>query len=203
MIYTTQSRIESFLGRELTDDEEEHIDETIISVSDYVSAYCGRIFQEVTDDENDLDENEALARYFDGNGKKELYIDDFTSLTKVTLLDSQGDPILELEDDADWILNPPNKDVKSSVYLRSYRFSNGVQNVEIEAAWGSGLAPAGVITAATQLAGKILQKNANLSAGFKSESIEGYSYTLQTGGEIDSDMQGIMDSIRIYKKFTL
>lgn len=206
-MYSTQAKVEAYLNRELTESEAESIDDVIIYISSFIESFTHRQWLPVLDGEREeLDQYTALeaeAHVFSGNGQREIFIEDFTNLESVSLLDSQGNSYLTLTQAIEFILNPRNKPVKSSIYLRNYRFPQGESNIEIIAVWGAGNCPSAVEVACTTLVAKYLQKKSTSGAGFKSESIEGYSYTLQTTAEIDSEVQGILETLGMYKRIIL
>lgn len=200
-MYTDQLRVEAYLKRELTDDEMTLIDDVISSISETIDSYTNRHWLSV-DQELDDYTDVSFERTLDGNGHKELFIDDFSELESVDLLDSQGNSYLKLTSDTDWVLNSNNKAIKQSIKLRNYHFPMGTANVLIKAVWGSGSVPAGVVMVCTALVGKYFLKS-SITGTFKSESIEGYSYTLLTASDIDNDTQKLMTGLDIYKRILL
>lgn len=209
MFYTDQSRIEAYLNRALTDDEGSIVEDVISHVSKLISSICNREWFSVRDEDGEGEDtnysDEGEVRTFDGEGKKEIYIDDFIEATKIEFLDGQGSVYSTLDntDDTDWLVFPSNKNPKESIRLRSGCFPHGYGNVEITAKWGSGQAPASVIMAATVMAGKFFKKAEVNKSTFKSESIEGYSYTLQSNADHDAEIQKALDDLSMYKKIQL
>lgn len=200
MIYTTQARVEAYLERSLTDEELVLIDEIIEYVSSFISSYTGRTWADVPDDYSE--EPEATERLYDGVYSKELFVDDFTDLDKVELLDSQGSTYLTLEDADQFNLYPLNKTVKQSIYLRNYHFPSGSARVRVTAVFGSGAVPADIIMVATSLVTSFLWTMGE-AGDFKKESIEGYSYELLTSDQAKSDNAELMKSLDKWKKITL
>lgn len=147
--------------------------------------------------------DEADSRMYDGNGEKELYIDDFVSLSEISLLDSQGEISLTLDDDDEWILAPANKTTKQSIYLRNYRFISGRGRILITAVFGSGAVPEAVVMVCTALCAKFISRMSSNVTGFKKESIEGYSYELLSGKDIDEESMVLMNTLGNYKKVIL
>jgi hypothetical protein len=198
-MYTNQPRVEAFLKRELTNDEASIIDDVIDSVSTFIDTYTNRSWTPV--DMPDI-EIEPTERIFDGNGQKELHIDDFQSLDDIVILDSYGAEAQSYSE-ADYILYPLNKLPKQSIRLRLGRFVSRPASVRITAVWGSGSVPRGITSIATSLVGKFLIKNTTITGAFKSESIEGYSYQLMTGADVDSDTDRLIVGLDQYKKYVL
>jgi len=204
-MYTDQARVEAYLKRELTDDEVTILDEIILHNSSYINGYTNREWLSVdTELDDELEDLEPSIRVFDGKGTRELFIDDFTLIESVSVLDSQGDELIKYEDaETDWLLYPLNKNPKQSIHLRNARFPIGAGNVEVNAVWGAGIVPADVVMVCTGLVGRYLQKAGTSTGMFKSESIEGYSYQLLTSGEIDADTSSLIKNLDKWKKFIL
>lgn len=199
-MYSDQTRVETFLKRDLTVEEAENIDELIEAMSNQINAYTSRSWAPVG--ESDEGELEATERYFDGHGARELFVDEYIQLGKVTLLDSQGDEYFSTEAATDWTEFPANTNPKSSIRLRNYRFPDGFSNVKVEAVWGGGTPPADVIVACTTLVCNYINKVSPRGA-FKKESIEGYSYELMSDAEMASETQTILSSLDHYKRILL
>lgn len=200
-MYTSQSRVEAFLKRDLTDEETLFIDETIAYVSSFIDSYTNRSWQPLYD-EDDI-EPIVETRVFDGNGRRELHIGDYSELVEIELLDSQGDVYQTIDLATDWVLTPANNSVYQDLHLRNYRFPIGTSNVRITAVFGSGPVPKGVVLIATAMVAKQLSKQAGSDGKFKSESIEGYSYTLKTDAEQDTDIRTMLTSLDMYKRILI
>lgn len=198
-MYTTQSRVEAYLSRELTDDEALLIDDTIAFISEFVDSYTNRSWSSINDEE----EVEATERYFDGNGRKELDVGQFTDPTEIVILDSQGDVQQTLELTTDWLTFPANKDVKTEIRLRSYRFPTGRSNIKITAKWGGGTPPNSIVLATTALVSKNIVKQSATNGEFKSESIEGYSYTLKDASDTDKEIAKVLSMLDMHKRILL
>lgn len=198
-MYTTQSRVEAYLARDLTDEETLLIDDTIVFISQFIDSYTNRSWLSI---DGEFPEEEEV-RYFDGNGNKELTIGDFASISEIEILDSDGNMFTSYTEDTDWLTFPLNKTTKSDVRLRSYRFPSGRGNIRITGVFGSGTVPQGVQIVATALVGKYLTKQSSSSGKFKSESIEGYSYTLRDDAEQDKDIQRLLSMLDMHKRILL
>lgn len=197
-MYTTQSRVEAYLDRDLTDEEVLLIDDMIVHISRYIDSYCNRSWLPI-----DGVDAEAEERYFDGNGRKEMTVGDFSSITKIEILDNDGNVFSTYESASDWQLIPYNGSVKSDIRLRSYRFPSGNGNIRVTGVWGSGAVPQAVQMVATSLVGKYLTKKSASGGKYKSESIEGYSYTLRDDAEQDKDIQRLLSTLDMYKRILI
>lgn len=199
-MYTNQSKVESYLKRALTDDEVELLDETIDYISQQIDSYTGRSWLPY---EYDGEALEATARIFDGNGQREIYVDDFTDLESVRLLDSDGETASEYTSDSDFITYPLNSTTKSSIRLRTAGFGLGSARVEITAIWGSGDVPSGIVMVATAMVGNYLASTGDSSGQYKKETIEGWSYELLDGTVTDEQTQALLTTLDKWKKYTL
>lgn len=198
-MYTNQSRVEAYLDRELSDNEALQVDDTIALISSYINSYTNRSWSSLDDEEEPTSEE----RLFDGNGHKSLNIGDFQSITKIELLDSEGNVYQTLEEATDWILTPANKTSKEDIRLRSFHFPSGVSNVQITGIFGGSTVPSSIVNVATALVAKHLGKQSSSGGQFKSESIEGYSYTLKDSREADQDIAGLMSMLDMHKRILL
>lgn len=205
-MYTTQAKVEAYLDRDLDDNEAVIIDDIIAHISQIISTYCNREWLSVIeDDEDEADDVEASARYFDGNGSHQLVVDDFVQATEIKMYDSTNSLYLTLTNDSgnDWIVTPANKTPYDTITLRAYSFLRGIANIKITAVWGAGRVPQPITTVATALTGKFLQKMSTSGGKFKSENIEGYSYQLMDSRDVDADVRNLMTTLDMYKKFQL
>jgi hypothetical protein len=195
-VYTTEERIEAYLNRDLNSNEDVLVDELIVYISSFIDSFTNRSWLDV---DNDDYASASEERLYDGNGKREIFIDDFSELEQVELLDSQGSVYVDLTDEDDWILSPLNNTTKQSIYLRNYRFPNGPGRIRITAVFNSGNLPDDVIMVATALASKFFERAAS-SGIYKRESIEGYTYELMTGKELDEDTSLFLNTLGKWKK---
>jgi hypothetical protein len=195
-MYSSQDRVEKYLQRELTDDEAAIIDDVIATISASIETYTNRKWNPV--DAEDGEDPEDQTYFYDGNGLQEIHIDDFTELTSLDLLDSDGNSYRSFDLETEVINYPLNKTTKHSIRLRSDRFPEGNGNVQVVGKFGAGTVPAVVITVCTALVGNFVN---NMGQGaFKKESIEGYSYELSEASNDDEDVVKLLDPL---KKFIL
>jgi hypothetical protein len=104
-----------------------------------------------------------------------------------------------INDEDDMILYPLNSTTKNSIVLRNTRFPLGYAKVKITGVFTSGDVPNSIVMAATKLVTDYLSTNESGSS-FSQESIEGYSYKLKSGTEINDYQQNVLGSINHYKK---
>ena len=209
--------IKSFTSRDWSGVANEWLSATAYSIGDLVS--LEGIVYECTinhtseadnkpgdgDDWEDVWElaDETDSRIYDGNGEKEIFIDDFVSLSEISILDSQGEISSTYDNEDEWILYPINKTPKQSIYLRNYKFTYGRGRVLVTAIFGSGAVPEAVVMVCTALCAKFINRMSANVSGFKRESIEGYSYELLSGKDIDEESRILISTLDNYKKIIL
>jgi hypothetical protein len=198
MVYTDEENIEKVIQRELTTEEKTALDLAIDNASQIVSTYLNRNYIDI-DDTTELADS---VRYYDGNGQRELFIDDFQSLTSVELLDSEGDLIEELNTASEWILYPLNSATKNSIVMRDYRFPLGNSRVKITAKFSSGNLPNAVIMATSLLVADMLSLSSTPGA-LNKESIEGYSYEYKSGSQLTEKQLSILKMVDSYRKIEI
>lgn len=197
MQYTSEEKIEGEIKRQLTTEEKVNLTEIIENISENISSFCNRVWRDI----GATGSVASSIRYYDGEGKQELFINDidFTSITKIELLDSEGSVFETITDANDFILYPLNSTVKNSIVLRDMFFPLGYSKVKLTGVFTSGDVPNAIIMACTKLVGDYVLSNESNSS-FSQESIEGYSYKLKTGSEISDYQKNVLDSINHYKK---
>lgn len=171
--YTKEPTIARFLRRELTDEEKGLVPMLIESATDQIDNYTGRSFSDI--DSEDDEAPEPGEYLYSGNGYKELFIDDFTNISKVEVLDSYGELREEIID-ADYMNFPSNASYINSIELRRGTFLKGRANIRITGIQGSGTLPKTIKHVATALVARWLTNSQIDTANFESENIEGYSY---------------------------
>ena len=173
MAYVTESELEKYIKRSLTSDESDTFDLLEEAARAVVNNYCDTNWDEVTE----------ASRYYDG-GEQEISIHPCHSVSEVEV----GGSVFQ---ETAYTLEPINKDVKWSI-RRATGFPSGIGNIKITAKFSSNFdgIPAEVKLAVIKLMTGILQKD------FKSESIEGYSYTLQDQLSKDEEVKGLLSKHR-------
>lgn len=161
--YAIKSDVEDYLALSIDAALASYIDSLLTAASDWIDRYTGRFFTVPTLDE---------TRYFDGNGRDCLEIDDVVSITSITVY---GTPLLS----TDFYLYPANRTPKTSIQLRQFMqrnsrqafmagngaangfiFLEGQQNVAITGKFGfdDTSVPAAVKTAVLRLVGGIIKE---------------------------------------------
>ena len=195
-IYTTQEQVRSVLQRSLSDQELLLIDDFIESVSQSINAYTGRKWLDIGETEG-----EEETRVYDGNGKKELFIDDFMSISKLELLTHYGGSLGTLKSDR-FAMYPLNTPWKNSIYLYDGAFPNTRAGVRVTGVFYTGAVPSEVQLAAATLVGLVISSSRNVG-DFKKESIEGYSYEILTGEEKTNQELASLNRLDLWRKVQL
>ena len=191
--YTTSSKIEIYLGQTITDS----LSPFILSAQQFIEDYCSRIF---------LADTVASLRYFDGNGRSSIRIDDCVEVTVVEIgLDSYGTtfvtPLL-----SNFKFLPNNAVVQglpiTEIVSKDYAFTSGLQNQKVTARWGnSDCVPDDIKFIATILASG-MYLNSKGAGSITSESIGQYSVSYKNDNNW-SDFKSIYSVLDRYKKLSI
>lgn len=191
--YTTPEQIEATLQRVLDEKEQENIEDIIEAVGASIDAYTGRSWNDYGEGNPDSE-----TRLYDGTGSRELFIDDYVSVTTLRLLDTFGNTI-ETIAASDFLQYPLNTPWKNSIYLRWRRFPYTRAGVQVTGVFTTGNVPAEVQLAAASMAGLVLSTSRN-TGDYKKESIENYSYELLTGEEATGQEKAVLDRLDLWRK---
>lgn len=186
MAYTNKARIQNFLLINIDDSFASQIDEWILVVKEYIDDYCGREFEQ----ESDTDKT------YDGDGTKELLIDDLLTLTKIEILDEDGTVDYTFDATTEYYLYPTNKTPKTRIVINTPNapigiFPKGYQNVKITGTFGfATTVPEDIRFAATKLVAAIIQEgNYDIGSEIKSERLGEYSITYQDVSKLAERME--------------
>jgi len=182
--YTTEAQIEDYLERDLNSHEVGMIVTAIPAVDHLVDTICGRTFENTT----------AATRYYDGNGKRELFINDFSSVTSIAYIDEDSVVTVTLEENEEYELYPLNADYKNSIVLRGGTWSKGIKNIKVVGNLGFTSIPEAIQMAATMIVANLIDSYAQ---NLKSRSIEGYSEVYTNILTENPQIQSLLSS---YKK---
>jgi hypothetical protein len=183
-MYITQTDLENYIKRSLTTKEAAIFPTIEGSAAASIDNYCDTTFANVTTPE---------SRYFDG-GEQEIIIDPCKTITAVDLTNADGSLITALVSGTDYILEPMNKTIKWSLRHLCGRFPAGVRNVKVTGLFTSyeDAIPSAVKFAALKMCAAAISNPLN----FKSESIEGYSYSMMDSIDSDAEVRGILAQYR-------
>ena len=184
-MYTTKSRIQNFLLINIDDSFESQITEWISVVTAYINNYCGTEFEQES----------ATYKLYDGDGTDELMVDDLITLTKVDILDYNGDVLYTIDSATDeYHLYPANTTPKTMIKINRGGapvgiFLCGNQNIKVTGTFGyAATVPEDIRFVATKLVASIIEEgNYDVGAEIKSEKLGEYSITYQDIEKIASD----------------
>jgi hypothetical protein len=149
--YTTKEKIENYLLTEIDASFDTQVNDWIVAMENYIDKITGRSFKADTVNSD---------RYFNGNGKREIWIDECISINTVNVYDVDGDLIYTFVKDTDYVVYPYNALPIRKLILKSTcygHFTSGTKNVIINAKWGNTAAvPEPITLAATILVGGII-----------------------------------------------
>ena len=197
MSYTTENKVEAYLMIDIDPSMSSQMDDWISAVEAWIENYTGRTFEAVSE-----------IRYYDGNGKRELYIDPVIDITSFETLNVDGsvDDTLAEGHDEDYLLYPLNESPKYIVKLVTGAgigsFPKGMRRVKITGNFGQTSAvPKDVELAATMLVGKIVKEGIK-GGQTKSEALGDYRVSYQDIDEIADSLE-IKNILNHYKKIVL
>jgi hypothetical protein len=197
MPYTTQAKVEHYLGYAIAPAQSGEIATWIALAKEWIDNYTG----------SDFDQTVASDRYFDGNGAREIMIDEFTGAAYVYFLDGLGNIESTLSTTVpDFYTAPYNDTVKNRIVLSTgggyATFPRGVKNIKINANWGQSSVPASVEMAATKIVGKIVDRGIKGGEGITAERLGEYNVSFGTIDEF-ADVLGIKDLLWPFKQMDL
>lgn len=198
-MYTNKGTIQNYLAVDIDSSLDTQINTWIAAAERYIDNYTGRTFEESLSE----------TRYFDGNGERELDIDEIISITSLEILETSSDDVqftLTEGRGSDYILYPYNETFKYRVILTVNSqvavWSGGKQRIKITGLWGHGsTAPEDVELAATMLVAGIVEKGMK-GGTVQSETLGDYTVTFKDIDNISSVM-GVKEILKKYKIWEL
>jgi len=187
-MYTNKGAIQNYLMIDIDSSFDAQITNWISAVQQYIENYTRRIFETVDE-----------VRYFDGNGMREIQIDDFTEITTVEILEVNGSGVeytLTEGLDDDFITYPYNATTKYKLLMTANSeigcWLEGAKRIKITAKWSTTTSvPKDIEYVATVLVAKIIEKG--MSGGkISSESLGDYSVTF-------ADMDSVAEMLSLKK----
>ena len=170
MAYTDKTNIQNYLNITIDATLDEQIATWISAVEAWVNTYTGKTF-----------ESESVSyKLYDGNGTDELLIDDLTALTKIEILDSDGEIDETIDNSNEYWLYPENETAKNRIIINIENapigiFTNGNQNIKVYGTFGySASVPEDIKLATTMLVAGIVEKGLK-GGNLESEKLGDYS----------------------------
>ena len=181
-MYTTKEAVEKYLGISIS----ETIDEWINAIQKFIDNYTGTRF-EISAEE---------TRYFDGNGKKNLLIDECVSVSKVEV--KEGESWYEI---SDYYLYPLNSTPKFQILNLEGIFPKGNKNVRITGKFGfSETPPDDIKLVATILVAGVYNNKRRTEKEIKTERIGDYSVSFDEKQFKDFEWaMKVLKSYRLWK----
>ena len=197
MAYTDKGRIQKFLNVDIVSSYDTQVDEWIAAVKAWIDQYCGKTFESASAD-----------RFYDGNGRRSIMIDDFTGSPTVVILDVDGTVAFNLTEghSDDYLIYPLNFTAKNELRLVSGStigvFPNRSRSVQVTANFGHSVAvPTPVQLVATKLVAEIIKEG--LKGGKLSKvQLGDYEASFQKVDE-SADALGIYQILDMYRDIEL
>ena len=207
MSYADKQDVENYLTIDIDTSFDSQVTTWANAVDRYIDRYTSKNFEETNKE----------VRYFDGSGESELWVDDFTSISSLEILEVGSTDIqksLTQGKDNDYIIYPYNENPKYKIELtpeadlgalgEAGTFPSGDKRVKVEAKWGHDTeVPDDINLAATILLSGIIEEG--LEGGkVVSESLGDYSvqYAQDKIDEL-SNVMGVKEILDKYKEFTV
>jgi len=194
MAYANEGNLENYLTVDIDNSLSAQVEEWSDAVDLYINKYTGKNFNKTT----------AEVRYFDGNGLKEIHIDDFVTLSSVEVLESTSDDVTHSLTEGkaeDYITYPYNDAVKFKLVLTPtstvQAWPTGSRRLKITGEWGTTNVPVDIILAATMLLAGVIEKGMK-GGSVLSESLGDYTVTYKLVDDISSVM-GVKEILDTYK----
>lgn len=200
MAYITKTQLLNYLQIDTNAFIDAGFSDWLSAIQAFIEKLTGKTFEQVT----------AEARYFDGNGKRTLYLsqeDDLISVTELLILESDGTTLKSLTEGHanDYLLYPLNTAPKFEIRLVTSAsvgaFYKGDRKVKITGNWGNASSvPEDIKLAATIMISQIVKQGLE-GGNVKSTKLGDYAVSY---GDIESiaTKSGAMDILNNYMDFT-
>lgn len=202
--YTTEEKVEAYGLIDIDAAFSPTVDQWIAGVEQMIDRVTGRNF---------IADAEASARLFNGQGTKDLIIDDAITIETVEVgLDDYGGNFITVGNTGSnrYFTEPANHAALgvpvTRLLLRDRHFTTGIQNHRITARWGySAAVPADIEFAATVFTFGIANQQRQGGSSVKSERIGNYqvTYNSENGRDSWGDFERAMEILDAYKRYYL
>lgn len=164
--YTSKDRVEALMLIKIKPEWQEYFDIFLESAENYIDTFTGRNF---------VADTEFSEKVYDGDGSREIIIDDCVLIEKITI---DGGTVLNPDD---ILTYPANQTPKMRVVIpkeiNSY-FSRGNQNIKVSAKWGYSVSvPKEIEFAATVIVAGMINYAYEHNSEVQAESIDDYNVT--------------------------
>lgn len=193
MAYATKTDIENYLNTTISSSMDTQITSWIAAVQAWIDTYTGRTFEAAG----------ASTRLYDGSGTDEILTDDFIVMTKIEILDADGDVDETIDYIDEYFLYPENETAKNRIVINAENspigiFPEGNQNIKVYATFGfAATVPADIKLAATMLVAGIIEKSLK-GGNVESERLGDYSISFGNLAELPNylEVTEILDQYR-------
>ena len=180
MSYIVKSDIQNYMMITISATFDTVISNWISAAENYIENYTGRTFAKTT----------GVSKLYDGDGTTELLINDLIALTKVEILDADGDVSYTIDDTTEYYLYPSS----TTPFTRPYTsivinrenapipiFLRGRQNIKVTGNFGyADDVPNDIKMVAVKIvSGFIEEKNLSTAGEVKKERLGEYDVTFQ------------------------
>lgn len=195
MKYCSIDDVKNYLLKDIETWYEPTIEGYIESISLLMNKMCNRTL--VVDDSLESEE----TRYYEGNGKDTIRIDDMQSITKVEMGDEYGDNLTEILTIGRFAY--PKTPPYQQLLLKTGGYTLGVQNIAITGEFGLfATLPEDIKFACIVLVAGIIINQTMPTQAKVSESIGNYSVSYRSDKEF-TDYQRAMDIINSYIRYEI
>lgn len=187
MDYTTLDRVKNYLLQDVEEWYEPTIEGWITTMSRLMDQLCNRTLV--------AEEGSDTTRYFDGNGKARIIIDDVHTISQVEVGDEYGENLEEVMDTIPYPKIPPH-----NILFSKSGFPSGLQNVAITGKFGLfETLPEDIAFACTVLTAGVSLNQIKPKQEITSERIGNYSVSFSTD-EQKRDFARAMEIINSYRR---
>ncbi len=164
--YTSKDRVEALMLIKIKPEWQEYFDIFLESAENYIDTFTGRNF---------VADTEFSEKVYDGDGSREIIIDDCVLIEKITI---DGGTVLNPDDILTYPANQiPKIRVVIPKEINSY-FSRGNQNIKVSAKWGYSVSvPKEIEFAATVIVAGMINYAYEHNSEVQAESIDDYNVT--------------------------
>ena len=192
--YTQRSYISNYLLINIAASFDSQINKWAEAVTRWIDNYTGTSFEE-----------EDTYKLYDGDGTRDLMIDDLLTLTKVEILDDDGDVDDTLDSTSEYYLYPANKTPKNRIRINTANapiavYPSGHQNIKVTGTFGNtSTIPEDIRLAATMLVAAIIRDSqTDLTGKVETERLGEYSVTFQDISD-SADRLKVKDLLNYYR----
>lgn len=196
-MYTSRERVEDFLQISIDPSFTFRINEWIGAVKLFIDNYCGRTFEQEA----------ATVKYYSGIGEKRLAIDDALSISKIEILDYDGNVNYTFDNANEFYLQPENASYKNIIIPNPDNaeityWVKGINNIKVTGVFGNAATvPEDIRLVATKLIAGIIQEiNTEIAGELTGENLGEYSASIQKVTEMANTIK-IFDVLDQYKKY--